>query len=96
MKKNKLPTINKKNFPYKLSMIYWEDVVGDSGWAEIPDIKDSTTALCCSLGYIVFSNNKKTVVMSDFIFEDNGTIKTGGSYVTIPTINILKIKKIKI
>ena len=43
--------------------------------------------------------NKKiqiTIVMSDFSFEDNGEIKQGGGYTTIPTKNILKIKKIKI
>ena len=96
MKKKKLPIIDKKNFPYQLAMVYWEDIVGDAGWAEIPDIKNSSTAVCCSFGWIVVQNDKKTVVMADFIFEDNSTIKTGGGYTTIPTKNILHIKKIKI
>ena len=95
MKKNKLPIIDKKNFPYELAMVYWEDIVGDASWAEIPDIKNSNTAVCCSLGYVVLNNDKKIVIMSDFIFEDNGKIKTGGGYTTIPTQNVLKIKKIK-
>ena len=34
--------------------------------------------------------------MSDFIFEDNGKIKQGGGYTTIPTKNVLSIKKIKL
>ena len=34
--------------------------------------------------------------MSDFIFEDNGKVKTGGGYTTLPTTNVLQIKKIKI
>jgi len=34
--------------------------------------------------------------MADFIFEDNGKIKQGGGYTTIPTKNVLSIKKIKI
>ena len=50
MKKVKLPTINKKNFPYDLVQVIWEDIVGDAGWAEIPDIKSASTAICCSLG----------------------------------------------
>ena len=33
--------------------------------------------------------------MSDFIFEDNGKVKTGGGYTTLPTTNVLQIKKIK-
>ena len=41
MKKTKLPIIDKKNFPYQLAMVYWEDIVGDVSWADIPDIKKS-------------------------------------------------------
>ena len=95
MKKNKLPIIDKKNFPYTLVMVYWEDIVGDVSWADITDIKKSKTAVCCSVGWIVH-NNKTTVVMADFIFEDNGKIKQGGGYTTIPTKNVLSIKKIKL
>jgi hypothetical protein len=55
-RKRKIPEINKKDFPYPLVRIYWED----------------------------------------FSFEDNGDIKQGGGYTTIPTKNVLAIKKIKI
>ena len=95
-KKKKLPVINKKNFPYKLVMVYWEDIVGSCEWSDIPDIKKSKTAVCCSFGWLVEQNDKTTVVMADFIFENNGKIKTGGGYTTIPTQNVLEIKKIKI
>ena len=96
MKKVKLPTIDKKNFPYDLVQVIWEDIVGDAGWAEIPEIKNASTAICCSLGYLVFQDDKKTIIMSDFIFEDSGSIKQGGGHTVIPTKNILKIKKVKI
>jgi len=96
MKKIKLPNIEKKNFPYELAMVYWEDIVGDAGWADISDIKNSTTATCCSFGWILSENKKTTIIISDFIFEENGKIKTGGGYTTIPTKNIIQIKKIKI
>ena len=95
MKKNKLPVIDKKNFPYTLVMVYWEDIVGDASWADITDIKKSKTAICCSFGWLVEQNEKTTVIMADFIFEDSGIIKQGGGHTTIPTKNILKIKKIK-
>ena len=95
MNKRKLPIINKKNFPYDLVQILWEDIVGDAGWAELPDIKNASTAVCCSIGYLVFKDDKRTIIMSDFIFEDNGKIKTGGGNTTIPTKNIIHIKKIK-
>ena len=34
--------------------------------------------------------------MADFNFEENGEIKQGGSFTTIPTKNVLPIKKIKL
>ena len=92
----KLPEINKKNFPYTLVMVYWEDIVGDASWADITDIKKSKTAICCSFGWLVTHNSKITVVMADFIFEDSSKIKQGGGYTTIPTKNVLSIKKIKL
>ena len=95
MRKNKLPIIDKKNFPYELVIAYWEDIVGSCEWSEISDIKKSKTAICCSFGWLVEQNKNITVIMADFIFEDNGKIKTGGGNTTIPTKNILKIKKIK-
>ena len=96
VKKKKIPEINKKIFPYDLVIAYWEDIVGDSNWVDIPDIKKSKTAICCSVGWLVKEDSKSTIVMADFSFEDNGEIKQGGGYTTIPTKNILKIKKIKI
>ena len=95
-KKIKIPETNKKNFPYTLNSVYWEDIVGNSEWSDIVDIKKAKTAVCCSVGLIVKEDSKSTVIMADYSFEDNGEIKQGGSYTTIPTKNILSIKKIKI
>ena len=96
MSKRKLPEINKKNFPYDLVVAYWEDIVGSCEWSDISDIKKAKTAICCSFGWLVEQNEKTTVIMADFIFEDSGSIKQGGGHTVIPTKNILKIKKIKI
>ena len=96
MRKNKLPIIDKKNFPYTLVMVYWEDIVGDVAWADISDIKKSKTAVCCSVGWLIKNDDKITVVMADYSFEENKEIKQGGSYTTIPTKNVLSIKKLKL
>jgi len=92
----KLPEINKKNFPYTLVIVYWEDIISNSEWTYISEIKKSKTAICKSVGWLVEENSKTTVIMADLGFEDNQEIKQGGSYTTIPTKNILSIKKIKI
>ena len=96
MLKRKLPEVNKKIFPYDLVIAWWEDIVADSIWVDIPDIKKSKTAVCCSFGWLVEQNEKTTVIMADFIFEDSGIIKQGGGHTVIPTKNIIKIKKIKL
>ena len=92
----KVLEVNKKNFPYTLNLVYWEDIVGETNWADIVDIKKTKTAVCCSVGWLIKQDSKSTIVMADYSFEDNGEIKQGGSYTTIPTKNILKIKKIKL
>ena len=94
--KIKLPKLNKKNFPYQLVACYWEDIVGDSSWADIVDIKKAKTAVCCSVGWLIRKDDKVTIVMADYSFEDNKEIKQGGGYTTIPTKNVLSIKKIKL
>ena len=81
----KIPEINKKNFPYDLVLAYWEDIVGSCEWSDIIDIKKAKTAVCCSFGWLVEQNDKTTVIMADFIFEDSGVIKQGGGHRVIPT-----------
>ena len=94
--KLKLPKLNKKNFPYKLVACYWEDTVSDASWLDIVDIKKAKTAICCSVGWLIKNDDKVTVVMADYSFEENKEIKQGGSYTTIPTKNVLSIKKLKL
>ena len=91
-KKREIPEVNKKNFPYPLVRIYWEDIIGETNWSDIVDIKKSKTAVCCSFGWLVEQNQKTTVIMADFIFEDSGTIKQGGGHTVIPTKNIMLLE----
>ena len=54
------------------------------------------TAVCCSVGWLIKQDGEVTIIMADYSFEDNKEIKQGGSYTTIPTKNVLSIKKIKL
>ena len=58
MSKRKLPEVNKRIFPYDLVIAWWEDIVADSIWVSIPDIKKSTTAICCTVGWLMKQNDK--------------------------------------
>ena len=96
MSRRKLPQLNQKQFPYDLVLITWEDIVSSSEWEYISEIKNAKTAICTSVGWLMAETSKITVIMSDLSFEDNHEIEQGGSYTTIPTKNVLSIKKIKL
>ena len=96
MSRRKLPQLNQKKFPYDLVLITWEDIVSSSEWEYISEIKNTKTAICTSVGWLVEDKSKNTIIMADFSFEENGEIKQGGSFTTIPTKNVLSIKKIKL
>ena len=96
MSRRKLPQLNQKKFPYDLVLIIWEDIVSSSEWEYISEIKTAKPASCTSVGWLVEENSKNTIIMADFSFEENGEIKQGGSFTTIPTKNVLSIKKIKL
>ena len=94
--KRKLPDLSKKVFPYDLVLAYWEDITSDASWVDINDIKKSTTAICCTVGWLMKHDSNVTILMSDFNFENEKEVKQAGGHTTIPTKNILKIKKFKI
>ena len=96
MSRRNLPQLNQKKFPYDLVLVTWEDIVSSSEWEYISEIKNTKTAICTSVGWLVEENSKNTIIMADFSFEENGEIKQGGSFTTIPTKNVLSIKKIKL
>ena len=96
MSRRKLPQLNQKKFPYDLVLVTWEDIVSSSEWEYISEIKNTKTAICTSVGWLVEKDDKVTIVMADYSFEDNKEIKQGGGYTTIPTKNVLSIKKIKL
>ena len=90
----KVPKVNRKQFPYPLVLIYWEDITSHSQWEEISEIRKSKTAICCSVGWLVESNKDTTVIMADYGFEQDNNIKEGGSYTTVPTKNVIQIKQL--
>ena len=90
----KIPKVNKKQFPYPLVLIYWEDITSHSQWEEISELRKSKTAICCSVGWLVESNKDTTVIMADYGFEQDNNIKEGGSYTTVPTKNVIQIKQL--
>jgi len=91
-----LPTIDEEDFPYKFYMCWWSDIISDSQWSNIPQLKKSKTAVCITMGWLLSTNKNTYVFIGDINFNEDGTINEGGNSTVIPKSNILKLKEIKI
>ena len=98
MKKKKLilPEIQESDFPYKFYMCWWSDIVSDSSWSPLQQIKKSKTAVCITMGWLISTTNKKYVFIGDLNFHEDGTVNEGGNSTIIPKSNVLKLKEIKL
>ncbi len=96
--KNKLilPDIDENDFPYKFYKCWWSDIISDSSWSPLQQIKKSRTAICITMGWLIHSSKDKFVFVGDINFNDDGTVNEGGNSTVIPKSNILKLKEIKL
>ena len=81
-------------FHYKFYLVYWEDIQSDSGWRDMKDIIDSKPATCVSTGWLVKSDRKVHVLMSDYSYDEKGGLADGGNTTVIPTKNVIQKFKI--
>ena len=94
--KIKLPIIDEEDFPYKFYMCWWSDIISDSQWSNISQLKKSKTAVCITMGWLLSTNKNTYVFIGDINFNEDGTINEGGNSTVIPKSNILKLQEIKL
>lgn len=94
--KIKLPDVDRKDFPYKFYKCWWSDIISDSSWSSLEQIKKSKTAVCITMGWLIHSSEDKFVLIGDITFNDDGTVNEGGNSTVIPKSNVLKMKEIKL
>ena len=65
-------------------LVSWHDAKdGESGWHGIDDIKKEKLALCHSMGWMIYKDREKTIIMADYSeFDDQ---KDGGRHIIIPS-----------
>ena len=53
-------------------LVSWHDAKdGESGWHGIDDIKKEKLALCHSMGWMIYKDKEKTIIMADYSeFDD--------------------------
>ena len=92
----KLPTINKKILNAQFVSLYWKDINGSAEWVSLKDAVNSKVTICISNGWLLKADKDVHVLASDVNFNDDGTLGDGGNVTTMPTVNVLKIKKVKL
>ena len=77
-----------------LVLITWYDAKdGQTGWHSLEDIEKEKLAMCHSVGWLMFKDDKRTVVMADYSeFEED---KEGGRHIAIPTSWVRTITYLK-
>ncbi len=92
----KLPTINKKILNAQFVSLYWKDINGSAEWVSLKDAVNSKITICISNGWLLKADKDVHVLASDVNFNDDGTLGDVGNVTTMPTVNVLKIKKVKL
>lgn len=92
----KLPTINKKILKAQFVSLYWKDINGSAEWVSLKDAVNSKVTICISNGWLLKADKDVHVLASDVNFNDDGTLGDVGNVTTMPTVNVLKIKKVKL
>ena len=92
----KLPTINKKILNAQFVSLYLKDINGSAEWVSLKDAVNSKVTICISNGWLLKADKDVHVLASDVNFNDDGTLGDVGNVTTMPTVNVLKIKKVKL
>ena len=82
-------------FTYDYYLIYCEDIQSDSSWKDMKDIQSMKPAICVSTGWLVKSDRKVHIVMSDYTYTEKGELGEGGNVTVIPTKNVIQKYKIE-
>tara|TARA_R110000772_G_scaffold79011_2_gene169236 strand:+ start:4705 stop:4986 length:282 start_codon:yes stop_codon:yes gene_type:complete len=92
----KLPIINKKILNAPFVSLHWKDICGSADWVSLKEARESKVIICISNGWLIRADKEVHVVAGDVNFQPDGTLGDVGNVTTIPTVNVLKIKKVKL
>jgi hypothetical protein len=95
-RKTKLPILNKKILDADYVQLWWSDINSDAGWQHLSAAKKSKTTICVSTGWLIKKSNGVHIIAADLNFDDEGLLADVGNVTTIPTVNVIKIIRIKL
>jgi len=74
----------------------WKDAQEGVGtWQSLEDILTHEPATCQEVGWLIFKDDKKVIVMRSRIVEEGGSISEGSAHIAIPTSWLIKIEELK-
>lgn len=88
--------MNKKVLKADFVSLYWKDINSNSAWLSLKDARESKATVCISNGWLIRADKDLHIVAADMNFNDDGSLGDVGGITTIPTTNVLRIKKVKI
>ena len=75
----------------------WSDAQdSDGSWTDIEDIIAHEPAICQEVGWLVYSDEDKVIVMRSRIVTEDNNLKEGGGHIAIPFSWVIKIEELKI
>ena len=83
-----------KKIPYKFVHVIWIDIVSDSAWRSIEDVKEESLPRCLSTGFLISDEDEVIRLVSDFNFKEDGSIDECGNSTIIPRHNVYEIKEV--
>ena len=83
-----------KKIPYKFVHVFWIDIVSDSAWRSIEEVKESKCPRCLSTGFLISDDEDYVRLVSDFNFNEDGSIDECGNSTIIPRHNVYEIKEV--
>jgi hypothetical protein len=92
----KLFKMNKSVLKGDFVSLYWIDINSNSAWLTLKDARASKATICISNGWLIRADKELHILAADMNFNDDGTLGDVGGITTIPTTNVLRIKKVKL
>tara|TARA_B100000902_G_scaffold294337_1_gene281005 strand:+ start:196 stop:477 length:282 start_codon:yes stop_codon:yes gene_type:complete len=92
----KLPEITKQVLNAPFVKVHWKDINSNSSWVNLKDAKNSKVTICITTGWLIKADKDVHIIVGDVNFEDNGTLGDVGNITTMPSVNVLKVKRIKV
>lgn len=73
--------------------VTWRDAMdSDGNWTDIEDIVGHELATCQDVGWMVYKDDHKIVIMRSRIVEKDQELKEGGGHTAIPASWVIKVE----